>query len=1074
MKKIFFAVGVLFSISSFSQQNKAVVNVKTFNFNLTNKIPSSLTNLKTLGGRIGVGGVCSLIKYQNKNTEHLVVIPDDTIPGPQLHFIKKNDQWIFENYYTSFKMDGARSYSIMDSNTFVYSSHGNENVQTWQLGDVVVVKTIGDSLTWNKISIAKGHYDNCSSGDINNDGLIDVITMHMGLKLDGDVLNPWTGISGMIPFTQNADGTFSQNKNIISDPSQQGDNTWPGSHHSGAILVAKLLGNQRPEIIIADYGSDPRFPSNRYSFAIFKYNESISKYQFFKTPTSLGAFSNYYQGATSMKSADFNNDGKLDIAVGTEGKLENGKPGGVIQVWINKGNGDFVPDMSIVSDADSNGFREFEVADVNKDGWNDIVLNGGGGYVARGNNSNGFYINLGPSIWLNNKGKLEPFLENLQINKYSVPLNIGGPRMSPVKPFFVNGTLSFIGFQPTCNLSGCNIDTTNNFNLYEATVTFCDKIVKPTFNTTKYSFCNGDSVKLSITNINKGDSLKWYYGTKSDLTNLSNKTFTDSTKLFVTRTDSLGCMISSDTINLIKYSIPSAPFLSKDTTNHLISSTKFRNIWYKDGTILSDTTQQISLLNNGYYTVKTMENNCISPLSVPYYYSSSFGKQQFVVKLKTYNFDVTNKNVTDSIHLNNALVRGQMVLYNVGKTQHLILNPNDRYYFPGYHFINKDGNWKFENMYNSLKMEGPYGYSIYDSLGNIAISSTGDEGRTVFGELFSVKTSGDSLIANKISLDKRPYSDVSTSDINQDGLMDIVTYGGIEPDNFVRVYLQQGNGSFINTPSIMPSSAFYIGQSSLDYGIQKGGYAITASNLYGDKYPQIIRGQYSTSKEARFGIAIHSFNERSGVYDYLKLISTLGVYQDTILGTTSIRVADLNNDGKKDFVIKYETPTGNLTGLQLFMNDGNNNFFAGQSFTFPPNKWNDGGFVLADVNKDGWVDILFSPISGTDFYINSSQLNDNTLGVKLQNSILLNNMGTFDFLKIDLSVFGSKPIYLKSNFINNQIKYVGFGFPDGNNGNPVLTAPSGAIKMYDFTVTFCNNLIKPSFNKVHCQGIGGK
>ena len=619
MKKIFFAVGVLFSISSFSQQNKAVVNVKTFNFNLTNKIPSSLTNLKTLGGRIGVGGVCSLIKYQNKNTEHLVVIPDDTIPGPQLHFIKKNDQWIFENYYTSFKMDGARSYSIMDSNTFVYSSHGNENVQTWQLGDVVVVKTIGDSLTWNKISIAKGHYDNCSSGDINNDGLIDVITMHMGLKLDGDVLNPWTGISGMIPFTQNADGTFSQNKNIISDPSQQGDNTWPGSHHSGAILVAKLLGNQRPEIIIADYGSDPQFPSNRYSFAIFKYNESISKYQFFKTPTSLGAFSNYYQGATSMKSADFNNDGKLDIAVGTEGKLENGKPGGIVQVWINKGNGDFVPDMSIVCDADSNGFREFEVADVNKDGWNDIVLNGGGGYVARGNNSNGFYINLGPSIWLNNKGKLEPFLENLQINKYSVPLNIGGPRMSPVKPFFVNGTLSFIGFQPTCNLIGCNIDTTNNFNLYEATVTFCDKIVKPTFNTSKYSFCSGDSLKLTISNINKGDSLKWYYGTKSDLTNVSNKTFTDSTKLFVTRTDSLGCVISSDTVQIKKYGIPSAPSITRDTANFLLSGA-MGTTWYKDGSAITDTTQKYKPTSAGSYTAKTTSNGCTSIMSAAYYY----------------------------------------------------------------------------------------------------------------------------------------------------------------------------------------------------------------------------------------------------------------------------------------------------------------------------------------------------------------------------------------------------------------------------------------------------------------------
>ena len=63
-----------------------------------------------------------------------------------------------------------------------------------------------------------------------------------------------------------------------------------------------------------------------------------------------------------------------------------------------------------------------------------------------------------------------------------------------------------------------------------------------------------------------------------------------------------------------------------------------------------------------------MQNSCSSSLSVPYYYSSSFVQQQVVAKLKTYNFDVTNKNIADSIHLNNALVRGQTVLYNVGKT----------------------------------------------------------------------------------------------------------------------------------------------------------------------------------------------------------------------------------------------------------------------------------------------------------------------------------------------------------------------------------------------------------------------
>jgi len=87
---------------------------------------------------------------------------------------------------------------------------------------------------------------------------------------------------------------------------------------------------------------------------------------------------------------------------------------------------------------------------------------------------------------------------------------------------------------------------------------------KPTFSTSKYDFCSGDSLKLTVSIINKGDSLKWYYGTKSDLTNVSNKTFTDSTKLFVIRTDSVGCVISSDTITITKNALPALPTV-KDT-----------------------------------------------------------------------------------------------------------------------------------------------------------------------------------------------------------------------------------------------------------------------------------------------------------------------------------------------------------------------------------------------------------------------------------------------------------------------------------------------------------------------------
>ena len=160
-------------------------------------------------------------------------------------------------------------------------------------------------------------------------------------------------------------------------------------------------------------------------------------------------------------------------------------------------------------------------------------------------------------------------------------------------------------------------NVTTNYMYY--TINCKDVVVKPTFNSSKYSFCSGDSLKLTVSNINKGDTLKWYYGTKSDLTNVTNKTFTDTTKLFVTRTDSLGCVVSSDTINILKYPIPSTPILSRDTASNLVSNTSIGNTWYKDGTALTDTAQKIKPTAPGAYTVKTTVNGC-SATSNPYYF----------------------------------------------------------------------------------------------------------------------------------------------------------------------------------------------------------------------------------------------------------------------------------------------------------------------------------------------------------------------------------------------------------------------------------------------------------------------
>ena len=159
-------------------------------------------------------------------------------------------------------------------------------------------------------------------------------------------------------------------------------------------------------------------------------------------------------------------------------------------------------------------------------------------------------------------------------------------------------------------------------NLKRASIIYqldCSEQSKPTFTSSKYSFCSGDSLKLTISVVNKSDSLKWYYGTKSDLTNVGNKSFTDSTKLFVTRTDSLGCVISSDTVQLKKLAIPSAPTLSRDTANFLLSGAP-GTTWYKDGSAITDTAQKYKPTTAGSYTAKTTTNGCTSTMSSAYYY----------------------------------------------------------------------------------------------------------------------------------------------------------------------------------------------------------------------------------------------------------------------------------------------------------------------------------------------------------------------------------------------------------------------------------------------------------------------
>jgi hypothetical protein len=309
----------------------------------------------------------------------------------------------------------------------------------------------------------------------------------------------------------------------------------------------------------------------------------------------------------------------MDLAIASEGY-----PNNRIIIYNGQKGGTFKPGQ-IITYGDTAGafpntgntFREFMIDDVDNDGWVDIVVHPNGygekfridpgpnnpNKYNNGMRGSGIYLNF--PIWKNSKGVFNNLEDKVPI--YNIfPGNL--------RVFKVGNNLKYFGFQGNFNAG------VNAFKLYDITLTFCNYLVKPVFNTSKYSFCSGDSLKLAVTNTNKGDSLKWYFGTKSDLTNVSNKTFTDSTKLFVTRTDSIGCVISSDTVQIKKIATPTAPTLSRDTSNNLISNALIGNTWYKDGTLISDSTQKFKPTSPGSYTVKTTQNGCVSAMSSPYYY----------------------------------------------------------------------------------------------------------------------------------------------------------------------------------------------------------------------------------------------------------------------------------------------------------------------------------------------------------------------------------------------------------------------------------------------------------------------
>ena len=436
------------SKSTISNSTSKTIQLLKNNYTLyTSNIPLIINGVSTFNIMSGIDGSVSGTFYTKINgKEHLIVSPTlfssyPLLPG--LNFIKNGNTWSFENSYTTGSMGAGRNYECIDTTkqTWVISDFGLElSGGNWPGGSIYLVKNNGDQLSYNNISSTRNYYHSVSTGDLNNDGLKDIVGLNMG-----SVGNLWPG--NLHPYIQNIDGSYSEARDLIND----GLNTWSMNKGAGAVLVIDLLGDKRPEIIRADYGFNNTYQNqaDRYGFVIYSYDNNLGKYTVVKNPGPIGVYANNDRGTTSIKAADFDNDGDLDLALATEGTNFMG-----IEIWINDGQGNFLPSPNKIEFTfDQMQFREFNVIDVNNDGWLDIVLNpfafgklfrvgGSGNDLGTG----GVYLNN--LLWMNTKGTFSLY------NKQIIVPNIKPAYLKSAK---INGQFKFIGLETSVSNASVNL-----------------------------------------------------------------------------------------------------------------------------------------------------------------------------------------------------------------------------------------------------------------------------------------------------------------------------------------------------------------------------------------------------------------------------------------------------------------------------------------------------------------------------------------------------------------------------------------------------------------------------------------
>ena len=340
---------------------------------------------------------------------------------PPIQMKRENNVWKLDRIYKDIKIGNSRNTHIVSNNSYLLSSApelpggiGVPDQDYW-------VTMNNGVLDWKKINPDKRWSHDISGGDLNGDGLMDVVSA-----------------SPLSIYIQNKDGSFTKRDDLYK---------WEQRISAFAVEVVDIIGDKTPEIITGGYygSGDPLMKNN---LAVYSFNTESNQFEIVFDNKNPHTFFYEDLGSTSIQVRDFNNDGKKDIAIAREGNF-NVKSLRTIEIWGNKGDGQFTYLSKIQYNHNELDFTEFICEDVNKDGYVDIILNGNkDGDLIRIKNNLGNWVKfrLNHLIQINDgRGGFKPYdKENLDVS--------GAPDY--LYPFMRNNKLCFFGTQTYREIPG--------------------------------------------------------------------------------------------------------------------------------------------------------------------------------------------------------------------------------------------------------------------------------------------------------------------------------------------------------------------------------------------------------------------------------------------------------------------------------------------------------------------------------------------------------------------------------------------------------------------------------------------